>query len=61
MDITKNYKEIEIDKQKLYECLLCGKITINKYQMLNHLLTHSKEQKQEIKETETQEEDKDIL
>ena len=58
MEITKNYKEIEIDKQKLYECLLCGKVTINKYQMLNHLLTHSKEQKQEIKETETQEEDR---
>ena len=59
MEITKNYKEIEIDKQKLYECLLCGKVTINKYQMLNHLLTHIKEQKQEIKEA--QEEDKDIL
>ena len=55
MEITKNYKEIEIDKQKLYECLLCGKITINKYQMLNHLLTHSKKvQKQAVSNKEAE-------
>ena len=54
MEITKNYKEIEIDKQKLYECLVCGKITINKYQMLNHLLTHSKEQKQAVSNKEAE-------